>query len=336
VYRVSPNRTGNPTITWEKRKEFSAGIDGLFFDEKLALELTYYNNVRDGVISQVSSSVPNIAGVSGALPRFNFNKYRYSGLEFGLQYTGKVHKFEYSIGGNGAFQKSKIEKYDEPQYRNAYQIREGSATDLIFGQTYIGKFATDAEALVVPQLYDQTLHAGDLKYKDNNGDGYIDDSDASPIGHGVPKLFYSVNIKLDYKGFELYMMGTGRAFYDMMLSNQYYWNGWGDNTYSAFVRDNIGGAYPRLTYNKVNNNFVGSNFWLVKAGFFKIQNIELSYTLPANSLKIVGARGTKFFVRGANLLTISKIKDVDPESINSGVETYPLFKTYSAGIKLTF
>jgi hypothetical protein len=61
-----------------------------------------------------------------------------------------------------------------------------------------------------------------------------------------------------------------------------------------------------------------------------------SYTLPGNSLKIIGARGTKFFVRGANLLTISKIKDVDPESINSGVETYPLFKTYSAGIKLTF
>ena len=336
VYRVSPNRTGNPDITWEVRKEFSAGLDGLFFGEKLALELTYYNNLRDGVISQVSSRVPNIAGVSSALPRFNFNKYRYYGLEFGLQYSGKAQKFEYSIGGNGAIQNSKVEKYDEPQYRNAYQIRTGTAADLIFGQTYIGKFATDAEALVVPQLYDQTLHAGDLKYKDNNGDGFIDDSDASPIGHGSPRLFYSANLKLDFKGFELYVMGTGRAFYDITLSNQYFWNGWGDNTYSAFVRDNIGGAYPHLTYNKVNNNFVGSNFWLVKGGFFKIQNVELSYTLPGNSLKFIGARGAKFFVRGANLLTISKIKDVDPESIDSGVETYPLFKTYSVGIKLTF
>ncbi|MCK9638390.1 MAG: SusC/RagA family TonB-linked outer membrane protein [Prolixibacteraceae bacterium] len=336
VYRVSPNRTGNPNITWELRKEFSAGIDGLFFGEKLALELTYYNNLRDGVISQVSSRVPNIAGVSSALPRFNFNKYRFTGLEFGIQYTDKFGKFEYSLGGNGAMQNSKVEKYDEPQYRNAYQIRTGTALDLIFGQTYIGKFATDADALVVPQLYDQTLHAGDLKYKDNNGDGFIDDSDASPIGHGTPRLFYSVNLKLDYKGFELYVMGTGRAFYDITLTNQYYWNGWGDNTYSTFVRDNIGGAYPRLTYNKVNNNFVGSNFWLVKGGFFKIQNVELSYTLPGNSLKVIGARGTKFFVRGANLLTISKIKDVDPESINSGVETYPLFKTFAAGIKLTF
>lgn len=336
VYRVSPNRTGNPDISWEVRKEFSAGLDAMLFGEKLAIELTYYNNLRDGIISQVSSRVPNIAGVSSALPRFNFNKIRYTGLEFGLQYTSKVQKFEYSFGGNGAIQNSKYEKFDEPQYRYDYQIRTGKATDVIYGQTYIGKFATDAEALVVPQLYDQTLHAGDLKYQDQNGDGFIDDADSNPIGHGAPRLFYSANLKLNFKGFELYVMGTGRAFYDIMLSNQYFWNGWGDNTYSTFVRDNIGGDYPRLTYNKVNNNFVGSSFWLEKGGFFKIQNVEFSYTLPANTLKVIGTRGAKFFVRGANLLTISKVKGVDPESINSGVETYPLFKTFSAGIKLTF
>ena len=336
VYRVSPNRTGNPSISWEKRKEFSAGLDGMFFNEKLALELTYYNNLREGVISQVSSRVPNIAGVSSALPRFNMNSFKYYGLEFGIQYTNKIQKFEYSFGGNGALQNSKIITYDEPAYRNAYQVRTGTATDLIFGQTYIGKFATDAETTAIPQLFDQSLHAGDLKYKDMNNDGFIDDSDASPIGHGTPRLFYALNLRLAYKGLELYAVGTGRAFYDIALTNQYFWNGWGDNTYSNFVKENIGNGYPRLTYNKVNNNFVTSNFWLEKGGFFKVQNVELSYTLPGNSLKVIGARGTKFFVRGSNLLTISKIKDVDPESINSGVETYPLFSTYSAGIKLTF
>jgi hypothetical protein len=200
----------------------------------------------------------------------------------------------------------------------------------------MGRFASDAETLVVPQLYDQALHAGDLKYKDMNGDGYIDDSDQSPIGHTTPRLFYSVNLKLNYKGFEIYALGTGRAFYDIGLTNQYFWNGWGDNNYSDFVRENIGGGYPRLTYNKVNNNFVGSTFWLVKGDFFKVQNVELSYTFPANALKVIGARGTRLFIRGANLLTISKIKDVDPESISSGVDYYPLFRTFTAGFKLTF
>ncbi|MCX6237657.1 MAG: SusC/RagA family TonB-linked outer membrane protein [Bacteroidia bacterium] len=336
VYRVSPNRTGNPDIGWEKRRELSAGIDGMFFKQKLTLELNYYNNLRDGIISQVSSLIPNIVGISAALPRFNFNKIRYTGVELGIQYNDNAGKLKYTVGGNATYQKSINVKYDEPQYRNDYQIRTGKDADVIYGQTYIGKFANDAEALVVPQIFDQVLHAGDLKYKDMNGDGIVDDSDQGPIGHSSPRLFYAINLKLNYKGFELYALGTGRAFYDIQLTNQYYWNGWGDNTYSNFVKDNIGGAYPRLTYNKVNNNFVGSSFWLEKGGFFKVQNVELAYNLPANALKIIGARGTRIFIRGANLLTISKVKDVDPESINSGVESYPLFSTYSAGIKLTF
>ena len=336
VYRVSPNRTGNPDITWEKRREFSTGLDGMFFNQKLSLELTYYNNLRDGVISQVSSRVLDLVGISGALPRFNFNKIRYTGVELGIQYTDKLGKLGYSFGGNATTQNSKYEKYDEPAYRFDYQKRTGRATDTYFGQTYIGKFASDAEALVVPQIFDQTLHAGDLKYKDMNDDGIIDDSDQSPIGHTTPRLFYAVNLKFDYKGFELYALGTGRALYDIALTNRYFQNGWGDNNYSDFVKDNLGGAYPRLTYNKVNNNFVGSGFWLTKGGFFKLQNVEFAYNLPANSLKMIGSRGTRLFIRGANLLTISKIKDVDPESISSGVDYYPLFSTWSAGIKLTF
>lgn len=336
VYRVSPNRTGNPDITWEKRKEFSAGFDAMMFDNKLSLDVTYYNNVRDGIISQVTSRVPNIVGISGALPRFNFNQTRYFGLEVGVQYSNDTHKLKYSFGGNATIQNSKIEKYDEPAYRNEYQYRTGKAADAIFGQKYIGRFASDAETKVVPQLFDDQLHAGDLKYTDMNGDGAIDNNDQSQIGHATPRLFYALNFKISYKGFELYALGTGRAFYDIVLNNQYFWNGWGDNNYSAFVKDNIDGAYPRLTYNKVNNNFVTSNFWLKKGGFFKVQNVELSYTLPANSLHIIGARGVRLFVRGANLLTISKVKDVDPESIDSGVETYPLFSTYTAGVKLTF
>jgi TonB-linked SusC/RagA family outer membrane protein len=336
VYRTSSNRTGNPAITWEKRKEFSTGIDAMLLNEKLGVELTYYNNLRDGIITQVASRTPAVAGVSGALPRFNFNKVRYSGIEFGLQYSDKVQKFTYSLGANGAWQQSKYEKFDEPAYRNEYQMRTGKSTGTYYGLTYIGKYANDAETTNIPSLYDQTLHAGDLKYKDMNNDGFIDDTDMSPIGNTVPKLFYALNLKLNYKGFELYALGTGRAFFDIARTGQYFWSGWGDNNYSAFVRDNIGGAYPRLTYNKVNNNFVASSFWLTKGDFFKIQNVELSYTLPANSLSMMGVRGARFFVRGANLLTITKVKDIDPESASSGIDSYPLFTTFSGGVKLTF
>lgn len=167
-----------------------------------------------------------------------------------------------------------------------------------------------------------------------NEDGVIDDNDMSALGNTSPRLYYALNAKFSYKNFELNVIGDGTAFYDIPLTNKYYWNGWGDNNYSSFVKDNIGGAYPRLTYYKVNNNFINSDFWLTKGGYFKIQNIELAYNLPF--LQIIRARAVRFFVRGANLLTFSKIKDIDPESINSGITTYPLFKTFTGGIKLTF
>ena len=123
------------------------------------------------------------------------------------------------------------------------------------------------------------LKQGDLKYKDMNSDGVVDDNDMSALGHTTPRLFYALNANLSYKNFEMTVIGTGCALYDIPLTNTYFWNGWGDNNYSNFVKDNIGGAYPRLTYYKVNNNFVNSDFWLTKGDYFKIQNVELAYNI---------------------------------------------------------
>jgi hypothetical protein len=302
-------------------------------DNKLSVELNYFNILRDGMIGTITNSIPYIAGYSASLPYFNYDKVKYFGAEAGLKFTNRAGQVTYSIGGNATVQNSKIEKYDEPEYRFLYQTHVGKAVDTYWGQTYIGKFGSDAEASETPQLYDDVLHEGDLRYKDMNNDGVVDDNDMSALGHTEPRLYYALNFSLSYKNLDLTLIGTGAALYDIPLTNAYFWNGWGDNNYSNFVRDNMGGAYPRLTYYKVNNNFVASDFWLTNGGYFKVQNIELVYSLPAN---IMHAQGIRLYVRGANLLTLSKVKDVDPESINSGVTTYPLFKTFTGGVKLTF
>jgi TonB-linked SusC/RagA family outer membrane protein len=337
VPRSNVSRIGNPDLTWETAKEVSTGFDALLFNGKLAVDMTYYDNVRDGQIVQVVNNLPYMLGLSSARPWYNYNKTRYYGLETGLNYSDKAGDFEYSIGGFATYQRSKRLVYDEPNYRNDYQTRVGKCGSAYFGYTYLGKFTSDAEALAGPQQkFDFILHKGDLKYADLNKDGIIDDNDQSMIGHTMPYLVYSVNSRIAYKGFELSIIGTGRALYDIALTNRYFWNGWGDNTYSAFVRDNIGGAYPKLTYYKVNNNFVNSNFWLVDGGFFKIKNVELAYNVPAKMLQFMGGRGIRVYLRGANLLTLSKVKDVDPESINSGIDRYPLFRTFTGGVKFNF
>jgi TonB-linked SusC/RagA family outer membrane protein len=335
-YIAYPNRIGNPDLTWEKRKEFSIGIDALMFNNKLSLEVNYFNNLRDGQIVQLSNSMPYISGYSGALPRFNYNKSRVSGPEVAIQFTDRAGQLGYSFGGYAFIRNSKIIKYDEGQYRFDYQFVTGLTDDTYWGLTCLGKFSSDAEALVVPQLFDVVLKKGDLKYKDMNSDGVVDDNDQSSVGHTTPRLIYSLNAQISWKNLEMTIVGDGRAFFDIPLTNAYYWNGWGDNNYSKFVKDNIGGAYPRLTYYKVNNNFVNSDFWLTKGDYFKIQNVELAYTIPSSKLQLIRSQGMRIFLRGANLLTLSPVKDVDPESINSGVTLYPLYRTFTGGIKLTF
>ncbi len=335
-YVAYPTRAANPDLTWETRKEYSIGLDGLMLNNKLSFEVTYYNNLHSGIIETLDYVMPYASGNSSSLAYLNFSETRYFGIEAGLKFADKAGKFQYTLGGNATVQNSRIEKWDEPQYRYSYQYRVNTAADTYRGLTYLGKFASDAGTLAVPQLFDAVLKTGDLKYKDMNGDGVVDDNDQSPIGHTTPRLYYALNADLKYKNFELSLIGTGAAFYDIPLTNSYFQNGWGDNNYSNFVKNNIGGAYPRLTYNKVSNNFQSSDFWLTKGGYFKIQNVEFAYTLPGKKLQMIHSQGVRFFVRGANLITLSKVKNVDPESIDSGVTTYPLYKTFTCGIKLTF
>lgn len=336
VYRTSANRTGNPGLTWETRKEISVGLDALLFNQKLSLEMTYYNNLRDGQIEQLDNSFPYIVGISSALPRINYTKTRYYGFESGLQFRDNIGKLAYSLGGNLTIQNSRYEKIDEPAYRQAYQSMIGKPVDAYFGLTHLGKFASDDETLIVPQLFDNVLHTGDLKYADMNDDAIVDDNDRSMIGHTTPRLFYAINASVRYRNFELTAVGTGRAFFDLPLTNKYFWNGWGNNNYSDFVRDNVDGAYPRLTYYKVNNNFQDSDFWLTKGDYFKIQNVEIAYNIPAKISNLINGRLITIYLRGANLMTFTKVKAVDPESTSSGVSLYPLFRTVSGGIKFNF
>jgi TonB-linked SusC/RagA family outer membrane protein len=340
-YRTYPNRIGNPIIELERRREINVGIDAVMLKNKLSLEFNYYNILRYNVITTRTNTTPIISGTTSTLPATNYNSYSYKGIEFGIKYGDKVGDLLYIFGVNAFTQKPVIEKIDEPNYRNDYQKTVGGPSDGIRGLKYLGRFESDEEANLIPQ-FGEDLHAGDLKYEDKNNDGVVDDNDAQLIGHTTPKLYYALNLNLEYKGIELTVIGVGRAFYDVMLNNKYFTNGSGDNIYSKFVLENIdengmGGAYPKLTYYQITNNFKTSSFRLSDGAFFKIQNIELAYNLPVqNIVWMKGIRGFRIFARGANVFTLSKIKDVEPENINAGVTVYPLNRTLSGGVKLTF
>lgn len=339
-FRTYPNRLGNPKLELEKRFEYNFGVDAEFWKHKLLVELNYYYSLRYDVINTRGNTTPLLSGAS-SLPAVNYNSWSYRGVELGVLFSDKIGDFKYSLGGNAFTQKPMVEQLDEPNYRNEYQRQTGKRSDLIRGLNYLGRFTSDEDANKIPQ-YGGGLQVGDLKYEDKNMDGVIDDNDYQPIGNSTPKLYYAMNLGLTYKNVDLTVIGVGRAFYDILLNNKYFTGGSGDNIYSKFVLENIdsnglGGNYPRLTYYQVANNFKTSGFWLYDGGFFKVQNIELAWNIPSQSLNWwEGIRGVRIFARGANLLTVSKIKDIDPESINSGITNYPLNMTITGGFKLTF
>lgn len=338
VNRTYASMLGNPDLRLERRKELSAGVDLTALDKRLSVSLTYYNFTQDGILTQMSNVLPLVAGVSTGSLYMNYNITNRQGAELSIGWKDHVGDFTYSVSGWATTQASMIIRADELNYSEAYRSKVGKSASAIWGLQCLGQFASDQETTVVPQLFDDYLVAGDLKYQDMNGDGYVDDTDSSVIGDSMPKLIGALNLYFAYKGVDLSISGTGRAFYDAQLTNSYYWNGWGDSNYSYYTVKNAGNPNaPRLTYNKVNNNYKLSTYWLKDGSFFKIQSVELGYSFPVEKWHISHVlRGARIYVRGNNLCTFSAIRDCDPEALSSGLTNYPLMRTVVGGVKLTF
>ena len=338
VNRTYLSMLGNPDLRLERRKELSGGLDLTAFNRRLDVSLTAYAFLQDGIITSMQNAIPLVAGISTGSFYQNYDSNLHSGLELSAGWKGKVKSLDYRISGWVAAHASKIRKIDALNYAEPYRSREGKSATAIWGLKYLGQFATDAETTQIPQLFDDALQAGDFRYQDMNGDGFVDSSDACVIGDSTPRLIGALNLFLGWKSIDLSFTGTFRAFYDAQLTNSWFWNGWGDSNYSEYTLRHVNDpTAPRLTYNKVNNNFQMSDRWLQDGSFFKIQSVELGYSLPVRFLHIDRVvRGFRIYARANNLLTLSGIKDVDPEALNSGITNYPLMKTFVGGLTLTF
>lgn len=338
VDRTYLSMLGNPDLQLERRAELSAGVDVTAFSKRLDVSLTGYIQRQSGIITQMQNAVPLTAGISTGSYYLNYDTNLNKGVELSVSWKDRVGDFDYKIGGWIASHASTILKTDALNYAEDYRSRVGKSATAIWGLKYLGQFASDDETTQVPQLFDDALKAGDFRYQDMNGDGYVDSSDACVIGDSAPKLVGALNLRLGWKGIDLTVSGTFRAFYDAQLSNAYFWNGWGDSNYSYYTLKHINDPVaPRLTYNKVNNNFQMSGRWLQDGSFFKFQSIELGYEIPVKALKIDRVvRGFRVYARANNLLTLSGIQDVDPEALSSGITNYPLMRTVIGGLKITF
>ena len=327
---------GNPDLTWEKSFEINIGAEASFLN-CLTADFNYFNNYRYDILTP-TTSFSSING--GELMYRNYGSVRNQGVELALEYSGNIGKLHYSIGGNTIWSKAVYEKTDDMEGLSSNRKKEGKPVDTRFGLIAEGLFKSGDEIAAHPVQDFGPVQIGDVKYANINNDHHINENDMLPIGNEYPRFQFGLNINLAYKGFELYLSGSGMAQYDIYLNNSYYWMR-EDQKYSTFVKNYFNpstgeGKFPRLTTQQNQNNYRSSSLWMRSGNFFKLRDAMLSYSLPQNITNKMTLKQVKLFVRGSNLFTISSIKDLDPEYIDAGVTGYPFFRSFTGGINVVF
>jgi hypothetical protein len=331
----------NPALEWPEQREIDLSLEARMF-RKIGWKVSYFDYEQSNWLDKKDNQIPSIIGNPNFLPQTNFGKTGLTGFEVELNYNGQSGDFKYALGTNMTYGKSKkvlIDELPDPNYTT-----QGDAWDDIRGFQSIGKYTqTDIDQVIAgtmaqPSYMDpNALRVGNIMYKDQNGDKVIDKYDNVIIGNSSPRLMYSGDIRLSYKGFEVYALLLGYGEYKRNLNNNFY-QIYSTRKYSTVVTDGLpnGNVHPLLTTGTSPNDFQTSDYWIVNGGYLKLQNVSLSYTLPKQFTKSIRMSDMKLFLYGTDLLTISKIKKSDPESLDAGLYDYPLFSTYALGVSISF
>lgn len=326
---------GNPDLDWEKSREINVGFEGLGADKHMQFEFNYFNERRYDIIQ--SPEYRYSVTIGDLYPRVNEGETLNRGVEGEIRWSNTVGELQYSFGGNFVYSKNKIVKNEEVLYPEDYVNQTGKSSDAMFGYVAEGLYTDQTQVDGHPLQTFGEYGPGNISYMDLNNDGVVDELDRKEVGNSFPRTTLGIDFNLNYKGFGLYVLGTSELGVDHWLNNSYYWNR-GQQKYSVLANNrwnavnNPNGTYPALTTTTGSNDFRNSTFWLEDASFFRLKNVELSYTLPASSV----ARSYKFHLRGSNLFVLSKNKDLDPEVLDAGIDNYPVFRTITGGVSVSF
>ena len=325
---------GNSQLFFEKRKELNLGFEGLFFDRMIGVDVNIFTSAYSDQITRPQTKYPSF--YTNYIPYENFDENDYMGAELGLSFNRSFGDLVLTIGANGLYSDSDVKKRDEI-YANQYQYRTGRPVDAIFGLVADGFFMNQADIASHELQAFGNVKSGDIKYVDQNNDGIIDPNDEVQIGRSQAPFAYGLNLKISYKNFTLFAMGTGRMGADSYITGNYYWVD-GNDKYTEFVRNRWTEAtkttatFPRLSSLANSNNFRNSTFWLYRDNYFTLDRMQLTYDMPETITQMLRMKKLSFFVDGSWLMTISKHKEMRELSVGSE----PYYRSFSLGVKTVF
>ncbi|WP_354334740.1 TonB-dependent receptor [Pedobacter sp. CG_S7] len=353
---VNQGLLGNPNISWEVAKKQNYGIDMQLL-KSLDITVDYFIENRSNILIS-RNTVPEFQGVPlGLIPKVNMGLVDNKGYEIELTYNKSLATdFSLMLKGNYGYNHNTVKFLDE-QIRDETYASRYQSTGYSLGQTFgykvhysngNGYFNSKQE------LDDYLSHTtygfgtpriGDLKYRDMNGDGVINDKDQVAIGYAnIPRETYGLTLGLNYKSFELTTFFQGVGKYSSNYSEQGVYEIFKLGTYfdyqkTAWTPERYANG-EKITYPALgtlaNTNHNANEFFIMDRSFIRLKNIELAYSLPQNILKKLGVQRLRVYVSGQNLYTWDNLKmgHLDPE--NNDAIGYPVTKTANFGLNVTF
>ncbi len=331
---VTTSRAANPGLTFEKMKSINVGLEGSFLNNALFVEANWFTTRNSGEVVQRRGLYPSYMLTN--IPFENYNETNYSGFNLGLEYTLNAGDFTMQVGANGMFATSKVVKRDE-LWPYDYQYRVGKRVGAMYGLEALGFFADAADIAASPVQMFGDVQPGDIKYKDQNDDGLVDENDEVEIGNSLPKMSYAFSLLFKYKNISLFALGNGSQGSTGIYDGSYFWVD-GDDKYSDEVLNRWTPAtaatatYPRLSAGNNTNNFRTSTQWLFDNNLFLVNRVQLTYHLPASLDRGFLTKGASVFLRGSNLAQLSQ--DAEKRQLRIGSE--PGYRNYALGVRLMF
>ena len=324
--------------TTEKAYKYNVGVDATLF-KGLTLTVDGFYERRSDI--WVSSDGQNSAVLGATSPYVNAGIVDSWGTEIGANYCKKIGNVEFNLGGTFTYNRSKIiEMLEEPAAYD-YTRSTGNPVGQIFGLQAIGYFVDQADIdNSLPQQFGP-VKAGDIKYKDMNGDKVINSDDRVAMGYNstCPETYYSFSLGLEWKGLGFSAQFQGVGNYTAILSGTYYHPLVDNTTISNYVYRNRwtpetpNARFPRLTTETVDNNLQTSSLWLADRSFLKLRNCEVYYKLPSSWLNKFWMKNAKVYVRGVDLLCFDSINQLDPEAMST---SYPATRSIHVGLSVGF
>jgi TonB-linked SusC/RagA family outer membrane protein len=341
-YNVS--RYSNPDITWEISTKYNLGLEvGLFKNEALKIQFDVYRDIRDNIYI-VRKSLPATSG----LPEVNGNlgKVQSQGIDASIDYQHFFNKDFWLTGrANFTYAVNEYLRLDEKDFSDRYLSKIGQNINQGYGLVAERLFLDDAEVRNSPSQDFGEYLAGDIKYKDINGDGKVDSNDEVPMGFPtVPEIQYGFGLSAGYKNFDFSFFFQGNARVSFFINA-----GEKDgiapfisrrNALSVVARDywtetnpNVHAFWPRLSTVALENNTRQSSWWLRNGAFMRLKSIEAGYNF--SGLQKLRIQNCRLYLSAENLFVISAFKMWEPEMGSNGLG-YPINRRLNIGIQLSF